>query len=117
MDAEVGKILRLFDANRLEAFEERAAIVQYEGGMDRLTAERLACLDVVATHGLPGRVQALHVEIAGSSEWVLTSDVQGTRTTLKKVGAKHIVVLPVEPQGFENRRAFPPQHGHRPGRR
>lgn len=70
LDAHVRKIVNQFDANRREAFEERAAIAQYDGNLDQEQAERLACLDILATYGLPCLVQLLQVEMAGSTDWV-----------------------------------------------
>ena len=96
LDAHVRKIVSHFDANRREAFEERAAIVQYDSHVDREQAERLACLDILATYGLPCPVQLLQVEMAGSTDWVLTTDVQATTATLAGLGGQHIVELPVD---------------------
>ena len=97
LDAHVRKIVSRFDTNRREAFEERAAIVE-EGnpGMRRVNAERLAVLDVLATYGLPSPVHLLRVGIAGSTDWVLTTDVEVARAALTELGAKHIVELPVD---------------------
>ena len=92
----VRMIVSQFDANRREAFEERAAIVQYDGNLDQEQAERLACLDILATYGLPCPVQLLQVEMAGSTDWVLTTDVQATTATLAELGGKHIVERPVD---------------------
>lgn len=96
LDAHVRKIVNQFDANRREAFEERAAIAQYDGNLDQEQAERLACLDILATYGLPCLVQLLQVEMAGSTDWVLTTDVQATTATLAELGGKHIVERPVD---------------------
>lgn len=94
LDAHVRKIVSQFDANRREAFEERAAIVQYDGNVDRVQAERLACLDILATYGLPCPVHLLQVEMAGTTDWVLTSDVESAKVTLTELGGKHIVEVP-----------------------
>lgn len=96
LDAHVRKIVNQFDANRREAFEERAAIAQYDGHVDRIQAERLACLDILATYGLPCPVQLLQVEMAGSTDWVLTTDVESARSRLAELGGKHIVEKPVD---------------------
>ena len=97
LDAHVRKIVGQFDENRREAFEERAAIVE-EGnpGMDQLTAERLACLDILAHDGLPCRVHLLRVEMAGATDWVLTTDVESARSRLSELGGKHIAEVPVD---------------------
>ena len=96
LDAHVRQIVSQFDANRREAYEERAAIVQYDGNVDRLQAERLACLDILANHGLPCPVRLLQVEMAGSTDWVLTTDVEVAKATLAELGGKHIVEVPVD---------------------
>lgn len=91
LDAHVRKIVSQFDANRREAFEERAAIVEYDGHADRLQAERLACLDILANFGSPCQVQLLRVDIAGSTDWVLTTDVEVAKATLAELGGTDIV--------------------------
>lgn len=96
LDAHVRKIVNQFDANRREAFEERAAIAQYDGNLDQEQAERLACLDILATYGLPCPVQLLQVEMAGSTDWVLTTDVERTKAMLSELGGKHIAEVPVD---------------------
>ena len=95
-DAHVRQIVNQFDANRREAFEERAAIAQYDGNLDQEHAERLACLDILATYGLPCPVQLLQVEMAGSTDWVLTTDCECTKAMLSELGGKHIVERPVD---------------------
>ena len=95
-DAHVRKIVNQFDANRREAFEERAAIAQYDGNLDQEEAERLACLDILATYGLPCPVQLLQVEMAGSTDWVLTTDVESARSRLSELGGKHIAEVSVD---------------------
>lgn len=97
LDAHVRQIVSQFDANRREAFEERAAIVE-EGNpsMDRLTAERLAVLDVLAKQGLPCPVHVLQVEMAEATDWVLTTDVESARARLSELGGTHIVEQPVD---------------------
>lgn len=96
LDGHVRRIVAWLDTDRREAFEERAAIAQYDGNLDQEQAERLACLDILATYGLPCPVQLLQVEMAGSTDWVLTTDVQATTATLAGLGGQHIVELPVD---------------------
>lgn len=91
LDAHVRKIVSQFDAHRREAFEERAAIVEYDGHVDRAQAERLAVLDVLATYGLPCPVRLLQVEMVGSTDWVLTTDVEAAKATLAELGGTDIV--------------------------
>ena len=96
LDGHVRKIVSRFDTNRREAFEERAAIVQYDGNVDRVQAERLAVLDVLAHYGLPCPVHVLRVDIAGSTDWVLTTDVEAATATLSELGGKHIVEVALD---------------------
>ena len=96
LDAHVRQIVSQLDANRREAFEERAAIVQYDGNVEREQAERLACLDVLANDGLRPAVHLLLVEMGESTDWVLTTDVECTKATLSALGGKHIVERPVD---------------------
>ena len=96
LDGHVRRIVSQFDVSRREAFEERAAIVQYDGHVDRAQAERLACLDVLATYGLPCPVHLLRVDIAGSTDSVLTTDVEAATATLTELGGQHIVEQPVD---------------------
>lgn len=96
LDEHVRQIVARFDDNRREAFEERAAIVQYDGHVDRAQAERLAVLDVLAHYGLPCLVHLLRVDIAGSTDWVLTTDVEVARAALTELGGKHIVEVALD---------------------
>ncbi len=90
LDAHVRKIVSQFDAHRREAFEERAAIVQYDGNVDREQAERLACLDILANPGLPSPVRLLRVHVAQATHWVLTTDVRWASARLRAAGANLI---------------------------
>jgi hypothetical protein len=96
LDDHVRKIVSQFDANRREAFEERAAIVQYDGHADRLQAERLACLDILANHGLPCPVRLLRVHLAQATHWVLTTDVRWASARLRAAGANLIAEHPAD---------------------
>ena len=96
-DGHVRMIVSQFDANQREAFEERAGIVEAGNpGMDRLTAERLAVLDVLANHGLPCPVHLLRVDVAGATDWVLTTDVEVAATTLTELGGQRIVEVALD---------------------
>ena len=90
LDRHVRRIVAWLDTNRREAFEERAAIAQYDGNLDQEQAERLACLDILANHGLPPAVHLLQVEMGESTDWVLTTDVEAATATLTELGGRHI---------------------------
>lgn len=51
LDADVAEAVALLDASEREAFEERAAIFEYDGGLPRCEAERRA-LDAVRSERL-----------------------------------------------------------------
>lgn len=96
LDGHVRKIVSGFDTHRREAFEERAAIVQHDGHVDRVQAERLAVLDVLANYGLPCPVHLLRVDMVGSTDWVLTTDVEAATTTLMELGGQCIVQVALD---------------------
>ena len=52
MNTLVEHILRLLDPDLQEEFSERAAIMEFEGKLERNYAEALALLDVLRRHGL-----------------------------------------------------------------
>ena len=47
IDPLVADVVAKFDANQREAFEERAAIIEYEAKLPRAHAECLALIDVL----------------------------------------------------------------------
>ena len=50
IDAIVAAIVNQLDADLREEFEERAAIIEYDGQLQRAHAECLALLDVLRRH-------------------------------------------------------------------
>lgn len=95
VDEPVHRIVAWLDPKRREAYEERAAIMEWESrGVSRREAEGAALLDILATYGLPCPVRLLQVEMAGNTDWVLTTDVESVRATLSELGGKHIVEVP-----------------------
>lgn len=51
-DSIVAEIVVLLDEGQLEDFEERAGILEFNGGIGRTHAEALALLEVLRRHGL-----------------------------------------------------------------
>lgn len=49
----VAEMLAALNEQQREAFEERAAILQFDAGLDRQLAEALALLEVIRLHGWP----------------------------------------------------------------
>jgi hypothetical protein len=52
LDADVAQAVAQFDEADREAFEERAAIFEYDGGLSRREAERCALREVLAEQRL-----------------------------------------------------------------
>ena len=95
LDQHVRRIVARLDAGRREAFEERAAIMEYDAGLPREEAERRALLDVLANLGFPMSVQLLRVEIAGATQWVLTGDGPALSAELQRQGVERILPVPL----------------------
>ena len=91
LDEHVRRIVARLDAGRREAFEERAAIVEYDAGLPREEAERRALLDVLANLGFPMPVQLLQLEIDGGTQWVLTGDGPALCAELQAQGVERIL--------------------------
>lgn len=90
-----GDVLDRCDAGQMEAFEERAAVLEFEAGCQpRPLAEALAVLDLLRQSPwlLTGLV-ALQVELDGVAEWLLTSDLPYARQHLADIGGNEIAVL------------------------
>lgn len=95
LDEHVRRIVARLDAGRREAFEERAAIVEYDAGLPREEAERRALLDVLANLGFPMPVQLLQLEIDGGTQWVLTGDGPALCAELQAQGVERILPVPL----------------------
>ena len=74
--SKLDDLLVRLDADLLYQFTERAAIREYEGGVEHDEAELLALVDVLQRH--PGALlglRALRFELAGRSVYILATDV------------------------------------------
>ena len=73
-DAMVTNIVERLDAKLREEFEERAAIIEFDGKHPRAHAEALALLDVLGRHpfALTG-ITVQQVDLDGATQWVLAS--------------------------------------------
>lgn len=94
IDHLVSDLVRQLDVTRREDFEERAAIMQFDGLRSRGDAECLALLDVLRRYpaALAGMV-ALQVDLAGTTRWLATRDVERSRMHLTGVGGREFAVL------------------------
>jgi hypothetical protein len=82
----------------LEAFEERAAIMEFDAGLERTLAEALALLCVL--HHNPECLQplvSLEIEMSGNVRYVITTSLGETRRRLETLGGSIVRVLdPIE---------------------
>ena len=93
-DAIVIEMVDRLGADDREAFEERAAIIEYDGQLPRAHAECLALLEVLrrkvrAVEGL----QVLQIELDGGTEWLLTTDLAFARAYLADIGGRDVAVF------------------------
>lgn len=88
-------VLERCDEGQLEAWAERAAILEFDAGCQpRALAEALAVLDLLRQSPwlLTGLV-ALEIELDGAGQWLLTTDLEQARRYLTDIGGTEIAVL------------------------
>jgi hypothetical protein len=93
-DPLVAELVERLDESQREAWEERAAIMQFDGGLTRGHAECLALLDLLRLHPevLTG-ITVLRVELDGASEWLLAINPDFARQYLADLGGNQIVAV------------------------
>ena len=92
-DPLVAKLLERLDASQREAWEERAGIMQFDGGLPRGHAEALAMLDLLCRQpSVLSGISVLQIELDGGTEWLLTTDLQHARRYVTDVGGNEIAV-------------------------
>lgn len=80
----IADLIGLLDEDRRYQFEERAGIMEFDGGQDRDQAELLALVDLLRSH--PGAllgVSLLRVTKDGARQYVLAIDSYGARDRLQ----------------------------------
>ena len=90
-DPLVAELVALLDASQREDFEERAGIMEVDGQLPRGHAECRALLDVLHRHPLTG-ISVLQIELDGSTEWLLATDLAYARRYAADVGGHEIAV-------------------------
>lgn len=90
-DPLVAELVERLDASQREAWEERAGIIQFDGQLSRGHAEALALLDLLRRHpSVLSGVSVLEIELDGSTEWLLTTDLQYARRYITDVGGHEV---------------------------
>jgi hypothetical protein len=73
----VADLVGLLDADLREQFEERAAIMEFEGGLARSHAECLALIGALRTSSSAlGSEVAIQIEIEGHRRWILANKMR-----------------------------------------
>jgi hypothetical protein len=86
--AIVSDLVSRLDANLRDTFEERAAIMEFDGGLQRDLAEALALLNVLSTHPLAlAGISAWQIELDGESLLALITDDGRAREHLADIRA------------------------------
>jgi hypothetical protein len=76
----VTEILENLNADLREDFEERAAIMEFDGGLDRRLAEALALLCILHNHR--SGLVALEVQLSGETQYLLTTSLNNSKLRL-----------------------------------
>ena len=94
IDPLVTEMVDLLDENLREAFEERAAIVEFDGGLPRAHAECLALLSTLRRNpaSLTG-VLALYVKVGGAYAWLVTTEIERARKYLTAKAGEQLAVV------------------------
>ena len=79
----------------IETWSERSALIEYEAGTHpRALAEALALIELLRQHpSLITGVTLLQLDLAGSAEWLLTTDLDFARRHLDEIGGIELAVL------------------------
>jgi hypothetical protein len=90
-----GDLIDKLPAALMETWSERSALIEYEAGTHpRALAEALALIELLRQHpNLLTAVTLLQLELAGSAEWLLTTDLDFARRHLAEIGGVEIAVL------------------------
>lgn len=87
-------LLGRLDANQLEAYEERSALLEFDAGLDRPLAEAVGLLDLIRQNPLAlSGITVLQIELDGGTEWLLTTDLAFARQHLADIHAKEIALI------------------------
>jgi len=107
VDPLVAQIVELLDEDLRDEFEERAGIVQFDGGLPRAHAECLALLILLQRHpeAIVG-LTVLEMHEDGETYWLLTTEPAMARRYAAERGGKAqnlgalIEVIKTEHRGF-----------------
>lgn len=82
-DTLVRDMVSTLNPNLQEAFQERAAIMEHEGGLERRLAEAHALLDVMRRNPkTPAEIVILRIQWKGTTSWLMSTDLSFARAHL-----------------------------------
>lgn len=92
----VGDLLDRLDADQMEAWQERSAIIEFDGGLPRPLAEALALIELLRLHpSARSAVQVLAAELDGGTQWLLTDSLPHARQVVTAIGGVEVGCHPV----------------------
>src|SRR3954462_270455 len=89
----VSELLQRLEPDLRELFEERAGIVEFEGGLPREEAESYALLDVIRRHpfALTG-VSVVRIDREQETRWLVTTDPNAANRVASSCGSAARIV-------------------------
>jgi hypothetical protein len=91
----VADMVNLLDANLREDYEERAAIMQFDGGLPREHAECLALLNVIRRYPMAmSGLSILKAELDGETRFIVTTNALAANQHLSTLG--YVMTVPTD---------------------
>ena len=96
LDPLVSELVELLDDDQCEAFEERAAIIEFDAGLQRAHAECLALLSVLRRYpDVIAGVTVLQFQLDGVPHWLLATDLELAGRHIAHLGAVEVTTVPL----------------------
>ena len=93
IDPLVAEMVELLDANAREMFEERSALREHDGGLDRAFAESLGLLDVLNKYPAAlSDATIFQIDIDGHPHWFLTTSEELAREHIQSIAGTECAV-------------------------
>lgn len=92
----VGDLLDRLDADQMEVWQERSAVIEFDAGLSRPLAEALALIELLRLHpSVRSSVQVLTAELHGGTQWLLTDSLTHARQVVTAIGGVEVGCHPV----------------------
>lgn len=92
-DALVAEIVECFSDERRFEFEERAAIMEFDGGLSRAHAECLALIDLIHHDRLQlSDLQVVAFQRGEMTDWLLASNLAAAQAVIDQLGGMLVEV-------------------------